>query len=270
MAVFSNMVVAESGKTMYAKAISGKTIKFTQARVGSGTPTGSIESLTALVEEVGTGAITEINVTDGKAVMTVEVSNEDFTEQLKITEIGLFAKIVNEDGTEEAEALYAYCYAMEGTDVIPPITNGHVDWVMQLELYISNATGSTTEQGGATFIPTVTATAADGSTVFLSDATASVDYAVSGNLVTAFYNITGTLANMESAENGLSLTITLPKKSAVACRVHSKMEVVTAENEAVLVDISGVIAKDGEIIEIDYFGSTNGTFSLMLTAQYMA
>lgn len=152
MAVFSNMIVTNSGKTMYAKSIAGKTIKFTEARVGNGKPEGATEGLTSLVSEGTTAAITAINVTDGKALVVVEVSNEMFAEALSITEIGLFAKVINEDGTEEAEALYAYCYAVEGMDTIPPITNGHVDWIMQLELYISNAAGETTGQGVGTWV----------------------------------------------------------------------------------------------------------------------
>ena len=151
MAKFSNMIITNTGKTMYAKTLQGRTINFVEARVGNGTPTGEITSLTGLVNEVSTSAIRDISISENKAVMTIYVSNENIADKLEITEVGLFAEIINEDGSVEDAAMYAYCYAVEGVDIIPPITNGRMDWVMQLELYITNATGEETEQGGGTW-----------------------------------------------------------------------------------------------------------------------
>ena len=149
MAVFSEMIVTNNGKTQYAKAIAGKTIEFTRAFLGNSAPTTGegLEARDSLVNPLGEGAITKIEVKRGtngvdRAVITVEVNNAEFVEPFEIKELGLFCK----DPDTGAEVMYAYCYATEGMDVIPPVTNGYVTWKANLELYISNATGNNTNQ----------------------------------------------------------------------------------------------------------------------------
>ena len=268
MATFNNIIITREGKKLYAKAIAGKTIQFTKAILGSGAPSSvsEAEALNALVRAEITGAITiNTEVLEGVAVVSVSLSNAGLDNPLPIKEIGLFCK----DPDTGAEAMYAYCYSEDDLDVIPSKANGETEWKMQLHVYISNATGeATTQTELIPFTPTVTPTATDG-TIFLSNVVAECEYITKGSLVTAFYNITGALTNMELAESKLSgLTISLPQKSAVSCAVCSRMVVQSGGNAPVAVDILGGITKHGVDIVIDYFGSQNGNFSLMLTAQY--
>lgn len=270
MATFNNMIVTNGGKVIYSKAISGKTITFTKAEFGSGAPASQSEAaaLGALVDSKIVGAIESIDTTTtaGVAIITVQVNNSTLTEALGIREVGIFCK----DPDTNADVLYSYMYSPSDIDVIPSNENGVVVWKMRIQLAISNATGESTEQSSlVAFTPTLTATSADGLTVFVSEIIAKCSYNIKGNLVTVFYNITGKLSNMESAADGLSsLTLSLPKQSAIDSTVAATMTVIDSENTAVLVDVSGVIAKGGLVIDFDYFGAQSGDFSLNLTAVY--
>lgn len=268
MATFNNMIVTSGGKSIYAKAIAGKTIKFTKAMVGTGKANSQeeAEALTALKSPNLTGAIT-IDATSkaGVAIVTISIDNSTITDPLEISEVGLFCK----DPDTNREVMYSYCYAPKDKDVIPAITDGETVWKMQLQVYISNAasssSGSTSQTEILTFAPVVTPLASG----FVSGVTASGEYVVKGNLVTAFYKITGTLANMENAESGLSaLTISLPKASVVNCGVSGRMTVTDSGNNKTLVLVSGEIAENGQVVNMDYFGKQNGSFSLLMTVQY--
>lgn len=269
MAKFNDMIITALGKGIYAKAVAGKTIEFTKAVVGSGNPESQeqAEALTNLVDpQINCSITIDTESRERIAVITATLNNTTMTESVEIKEIGLFCK----DPDTGEEVMYAYAYSPESTDVIPPITSGEMLWKVQLLVYITNATGTDTPQTGVfSFTPTVTATAADGETVYLSDVVASGKYTEQGGLMTAMMNISGVLTNMESAESGLSnLTISLPKKSTVDCAVFSRMVVATADSGTIMVDISGVIANGGQTVALDYFGAQNGNFSLLLTAQY--
>lgn len=270
MAKYNDMLITAIGKSIYAKAIAGHTIEFTKAVVGSGRPAdaSNIEALTDVVS-ARLNASVDIDTTskEGIAIIDATVNNSTLVEDVEICEIGLFCK----DPDTGEEVLYAYTYAPSSYDVIPSANSGKMNWMVQLFVYVENATGSGSSQSPTTsFTPTVTATAANGSTVFLSDVVASVKYTINGNLLTAYYKITGTLENMASAASGLSsVTITLPRSSAVDCAVRGRMVVVDSNDKQILVDVTGVIASGGATIALDYLGAQNGDFSLFLTAQYI-
>lgn len=270
MAKFNEMIITTVGKSIYAKAISGKTIEFTKAVVGNGAPADATEAeaLTNVVSPRLNASI-DIDTTsqEGKAIVNVSVNNATLYEDVEIKELGLFCK----DPDTNNEVLYAYTYAPNSSDVIPSVNSGEMIWRVQVLVYIENATGSGSGQSSTTtFTPTVTARAANGSTVYISDVVANVKYIINGNLLTAYYNVTGTLTNMESAANGLSsVEITLPRSSGVDCAVRGRMIVTDSDDTEILVDVTGVIASGGSTIALDYFGSQNGDFSLLLTAQYI-
>lgn len=146
MAAFSDMIITNSGKAIYAKALTGKTIKFSSAKLGNGTPESlsAAESLTDIVNLTTVASIASITSEDSVASVTIEVKNETFVVPVEVKEVGLFCL----DPDTNEEVLYAYCYSEENVDVIPAITNGEVTWKMLLELYISNAIGDTTAQTG--------------------------------------------------------------------------------------------------------------------------
>lgn len=270
MAKFNEMIITNVGKSIYAKAIAGQAIEFTKAVVGNGMPAdlAEAEALTNVVSARLNAAITvDTTSKEGIAIVNVSVDNKTITEDVEIRELGLFCK----DPDTKEEVMYSYTYAPNSSDVIPSINSGELIWRVQLFVYIENATESGSEQSGvAAFTPTVTATAADGSTVFLSNVVASVKYSVCGSVLTAFYKVTGTLANMESAESGLSaVTISLPRSSAVECAVTGRMVVIDSNDENILVDVTGVIEEGGSTIALDYLGAQNGDFSLLATIQYI-
>lgn len=270
MAKFNEMVLTNAGKSIYAKSIAGEAIEFTKAAVGNGKPadTTEAETLTNLVSPRMNAAI-EIDTTskEGVAIVNVSVDNATLGEDVEICELGLFCK----DPDTGAEVMYSYSYAPNSSDVIPSINSGKMIWRVQLFVYIENATGDGSGQSStASFTPTVTATAANGSTVYLSDISASAKYFINGSIITVFYKVTGTLANMESAESGLSsVTISLPRSSEVECAVNARMVVTDSEDAQILVGVTGAIAEGASTIALDYLGAQNGDFNLLLTAQYI-
>lgn len=269
MAKFNDMVVTESGKIQYAKAISGKTIEFTKAVVGNGKPTSqaAAEKLTALMNAKLTGAI-EIDTQSetGKALITVSINNASITESVTITEIGLFCK----DPDTGAEVMYAYAYSPDGSDVIPPITNGEMTWIVSLVVYITNATGSNSSQGSQVFTPVIKTVATSGTVTDISSSfTSWAKIASEGIVKTVFYKITGTLNAATLADTLSKLTISLPYASSIECAVSGRMNVVTSEGDSVLVDLSGVIAEGGTTIDLDYIGKHSGTVTILITAHYL-
>ena len=271
MAKFNEMIITTVGQSIYAKAIAGQTIEFTKAVVGNGKPADltAAEALTNVVSPRLNASI-EIDTKskEGIAIVNVSIDNSTLGEDVEISELGLFCK----DPDTNKEVLYLYTYAPSSSDVIPSVNSGEMVWRVQLLVYIKNATGNGSDQSTATaFTPTVSATVADGSTVsFISDIAASVQYVINGSVVTAFYNITGVLSNMESAASGLtSVSISLPRSSAVECAVMGRMLVIDNNDEQIVVDVTGVIASGGSAIVLDYLGAQDGDFSLLLTAQYL-
>lgn len=273
MAVFNDMIVTNDGKIQYAKSMAGKTIEFTKVKFGSGNPAnqGKAVELKDLVTSRIEGGIESIDTTTttGVATIVAYVDNSTLSSKVSIKEIGVFCK----DPDTQQEVMYSYCYSPTDIDVIPAASGGSVIWKIRIQLAIANASGGSSGQTEQSELlsttPTVTATATDGSTVFVSSVIASCKYIEKGGTITAFYDISGVLTNMDKADSVLSsLTISLPKQSKVSSAVNSKMKVVTGENEALLVDIFGVIEKDGLGIAIDYFGEKNGSFRLLFTAQY--
>lgn len=270
MAKFNEMIITTVGKSIYAKSIAGQTIEFTKAVVGNGKPSdlAEAEALTNVVSpRINASIEIDTDSKEGIAIVNATVNNATLGEDVEICEIGLFCK----DPDTNEEIMYSYAYAPNSSDVIPSRNSGEMMWMIQLFVYVENATGSGSGQSSATvFVPTVTATAADGSTVFLSDVSAFVKYVINGSLLTAFYSITGTLTNMESAASGLtSVLITLPRSSAVDCAVTGRMVVMDNNDAQILVDATGVIASGGSTIALDYLGEQDGDFSLLLTAQYI-
>jgi hypothetical protein len=278
MATFNNMIVTNGGKVIYSKAISGKSITFTKAEFGSGIPASQSDAaaLGALVDSKIIGAIESIDTTTtaGVAIITVQVNNSALTEALGIREVGIFCK----DPDTNADVLYSYMYAPTDIDVIPSNANGVVVWKMRIQLAISNATGEATEQSSlVSFTPVLSAVSADGLTVFISEIIAKCSYRVNGKLVTAFYNITGKLSNMLTAENGLErLTIGLPKVSAVKRNLTTPMTITITDDHSliypagsvILVDILGRIEENSDVIDIDYFGFQSGDFTLDFEITY--
>lgn len=269
MAKFNDMVVTERGKIQYTKAISGKTIEFTKAVVGSGKPTSqeAAEKLTSLVNPKLAGAITiDTKSEEGKALIAVSISNASITESIVITELGLFCK----DPDTGEEVMYAYAYSPDSSDVIPPITSGEMTWIVNLVVYIVNATGSGSSQGSQAFTPTIKTVSLSGAVTDVSSSFSSVaKVAASGTVATVFYKLTGTLDAATLANNLSKVTVSLPYPSSIECAVSGRMTVVTDEGDSVIVELLGVIAEGGQTIDFDYIGKTSGDVTILITAHYL-
>lgn len=279
MATYNNMLVTNGGKIQYAKVMAGKTISFTRVAFGSGSPASQAEAenLTGLVTQLIEGSVESIDTTtiSGVCVLTVTVNNSNIASPIGIKEIGLFGKITD----EASEVMYAYCYSPTDIDVIPSNTTGMVTWKMRLQLAISNATANTSQQTTLlTYTPVITAVSSDGSTPYISaSASSTCKYTVKDGFVSAYYEITGSLANMANAEIGLtSVTISLPRQAQVKTAVQGRLTIpytrqvnnsnVTSD---VLVDVTGVIEAGSSVISLDYLGLQNGTFTLLIPVVYL-
>ena len=279
MATYSNMLVTNGGKTQYAKVMAGKTISFTRVAFGGGSPASQTEAenLTGLVQQLIEGSIESIDNTTiaGVCVLTVTVSNANITSPIGIKEIGLYSKI----GDETNEVMYAYCYSPTDIDVIPSNTTGSVTWKMRLQLAISNTSANTSTQSTQlTHTPTITAVSADGTTSYISVAASSTcRYSVKDNFIIAYYEITGSLANMAGAEDGLtSVTISLPRPAQARTAVQGRMTVPYTRQTSngsvtsdVVVDVTGTIESGSSVISVDYLGLQNGTFTLLIPVVYL-
>ena len=271
MAVFKDFVITNSGKIKYAEAIAGNALTFTRVKLGDGAPTESEEELTDAVSPVIEGAITEIDTTTtaGVARITISVSNENLTSRLGIKEIGVFCKAPND--TEDV--LYCYAHSETDIDVIPSGEYGVVSWKMTIALAISNANSETTatQTFFSAFTPTVTPTVTDGKSYISTITPKDCRYGKINGLVTAFYNISGTLSNMGGENSGLTaISVSLPTLAGINAPVVANMVVTGADGSQIAVDVLAVVDSVGRKIDIQYFGETNGSFTLSMLAQYIA
>ena len=119
MAIFAGVELTNGGKILLAKAMTGKTLKFTKGCAGSGMlPDGQeISELTDLITPRRKMDIVNMDITDGIGVAKISLvlSNKDLTEGFMLREIGLFA----EDPDTKEDILYCYCSAGTNGDPIP-------------------------------------------------------------------------------------------------------------------------------------------------------
>lgn len=101
------MILTNAGRTLLAKALTGKQLLFTRAAVGNG-DLGSRDpkTLTALISYKKELPIQSMNVTGsvGTAEVVLEMSNKGLTQGFFVKEYGLFAR----DPDTKTEILYAY------------------------------------------------------------------------------------------------------------------------------------------------------------------
>ena len=266
MAVYKDFIVTNNGRKQYAKAISGTKLTFTQIKLGTGAPTSAPEELTDIVSLAASANITSVDTAtvEGVARITIELSNEGIATALGIREIGVFCK--NEE--DNTEVMYAYAHSETDIDVIPASTYGSYLWKMTVALAITNAEAST--GGGssvfANFTPTVTVTPAEQGDIFAEVVSGDCKYANVNGMITAFYNLTGTLYTMENSIEGVtSFKISLPQGASLNAPVLCNLVVGDT-----IVDVEAKVDSANDVLDVQYFGTVNGAFTLTALAQYLA
>ena len=119
MAQFGGMELTNAGRNILAKALLGKTLKFTRAWAGDGyLPEGvDVREMTQIVKPHREMEIAEMSIPPhiGTAKITVVLTNKELTTGFFFREIGLFA----EDPDTGAEFLYGYCNSGDTADYMP-------------------------------------------------------------------------------------------------------------------------------------------------------
>lgn len=145
MAVFFNNAITDEGTKLLAKMQTGAKFVATKFVMGSGyIPSGkTAKTMTAVATPEHQFNVTEVKQTPASASATIGgiFSNKDITAGFYYRELGLYAKIVYEDGTETAAVLYAYGNAGDSPDLIPAYsTETVVESIIRLIVYVGNNT----------------------------------------------------------------------------------------------------------------------------------
>lgn len=121
MAKFNGFILTEKGRELLAKGLSGETITFTKMAIGDGTSLTSERERTALVNQITTLPILNINAKgNGTCEINALLTNKSVTTGFYIKELGIFAH-----GNDNVEILYAY-NTSTSPDFVPPFSANNV------------------------------------------------------------------------------------------------------------------------------------------------
>ena len=121
MAKFNGFILTEKGRELLAKGLSGETITFTKMAIGDGTSLTSERERTALVNQITTLPILNINTKgNGTCEINALLTNKSVTTGFYIKELGIFAH-----GNDNVEILYAYNISTS-PDFVPPFSANNV------------------------------------------------------------------------------------------------------------------------------------------------
>lgn len=121
MAKFNGFILTEKGRELLAKGLAGETITFTKMAIGDGTSLTSEKERTALVNQITTLPILNINTKkNGTCEINALLTNKSVTTGFYIKELGIFAH-----GNDNIEILYAYNISTS-PDFVPPFSADNV------------------------------------------------------------------------------------------------------------------------------------------------
>ena len=121
MAKFNGFIWTEKGRELLAKGLAGETITFTKMAIGDGTSLTSERERTALVNQITTLPILNINVKrNGTCEINALLTNKSVTTGFYTKELGIFAH-----GNDNVEILYAYNISTS-PDFVPPFSANNV------------------------------------------------------------------------------------------------------------------------------------------------
>jgi len=121
MAKFNGFILTEKGRELLAKGLVGETITFTKMAIGDGTSLTSERERTALVNQITTLPILNINAKgNGTCEISALLTNKSVITGFYIKELGIFAH-----GNDNVEILYAYNISTN-PDFVPPFSANNV------------------------------------------------------------------------------------------------------------------------------------------------
>lgn len=143
MGLFANNALTDVGRILLSYVQMGAIFTPTKIVMGSGyLPAGTtVRTITNVVTPVKTLTITKKERSnDGTVVIGGVYSNADITANFYFRELALYAKAVDEDGTEVCqETLYAYGNAGSAADLMPAYSSGQaVEREIDVATYIGN------------------------------------------------------------------------------------------------------------------------------------
>lgn len=138
MSTFGGIYLTNNGKSLLAKAQTGKLLKFKRIAIGDGTLTEEedIEDIESLKSEKISLDIQAIAVNNNTTKITFVLSSSDINESFYWRELGVIA----EDPDTQEEVLYCYANAKEKSEYIS--VNGEADVLeeqININLITSNA-----------------------------------------------------------------------------------------------------------------------------------
>lgn len=150
MANYSNMVITNKGKSLYAKIQAGAPLNFTRMQIGGGLLANGQDpqTLTALIKPLASLAINAISSDNNTAHVKGIFENSNITASTYSCELGLFAT-----DPDLGEILYAYANAGGQGDTIPPISAGPFSKQYKINTAVGNASSVTATIPAETFIP---------------------------------------------------------------------------------------------------------------------
>jgi hypothetical protein len=141
MAEFTGLTLTNIGYALQIKAQAGIELKFTRIALGAGVlpPGTQLNTLTALIDEKQTVAISNLSVSDKSVKIKANFSNKNLTENYYIRELGIFAT-----DPDEGEILYAVANAGDAADYMPAYDGAEtIEQVFTINLSVGNAANVT-------------------------------------------------------------------------------------------------------------------------------
>lgn len=135
--VWSQFYLTDAGLRLRQQTIAtGAELVFCYAKIGQGVPINpaNIPLMTDIVSAAKEVPVVRSEAEGVTHYVGVRVDNKDFEQPVLMTEIGLFAKI-----GEDEPVLYGYTYATQGYDSIPAGKVSHYIWTIGIDTVISRA-----------------------------------------------------------------------------------------------------------------------------------
>uniref|UniRef100_A0AAU8B8V3 Ig-like domain protein n=1 Tax=Dulem virus 34 TaxID=3145752 RepID=A0AAU8B8V3_9CAUD len=137
--MFTAPKLTSAGEALYYKNLAGQQIKFTTIQMGSGSLTGSLKALTALVSPVVTLAAAVTNNSGQYADISGKFSNAELAEGFYWREIGVFAADPDYPDDRGRDILYCYQNAYDAADLIPVASVETVEKNISIPIIVGDA-----------------------------------------------------------------------------------------------------------------------------------